>query len=102
MELLLLGGLVSAERAHQLGLVNIVASEGGARQEAAALAARLAELPAVALRSAKRAARAALEPGLDDGLDAERELFLSVAASADAREGAEAFLAKRPPGFVHR
>jgi enoyl-CoA hydratase/carnithine racemase len=104
MELLLLGRLVSAERAQQLGLVNVVAAEGAAREEAGALAGRLAALPAVALRAAKRAARLAVEGGvpLDEGLDAERELFLAVAASADAREGAEAFLAKRRPAFEHR
>jgi enoyl-CoA hydratase/carnithine racemase len=102
MKLLLLGRLVTAQRAHELGLVNVVAAEGAARDEAAALAERLAALPALAVRAAKRAARDALEAGLDDGLDAERALFLEVAASADAREGAEAFLGKRAPAFHHR
>jgi enoyl-CoA hydratase/carnithine racemase len=102
MELLLLGRLITAERAHELGLVNVVAAEGAAREEAAELAARLAALPALAVQSAKRAARFALEASLDAGLEAERELFLSVAGSADAREGAEAFLAKRTPEFRHR
>ncbi len=101
-ELLLLGKLVKAERARELGLVNVVAAEGEALSEAQALAARLAALPAVAVQSAKRALRQALEPGLDAGLDAERDLFLAVAASEDAREGAEAFLAKREPSFRHR
>ena len=102
MELLLTGRLVKAQRAHELGLVNVVAAEGAAREEAAELAARIAALPALAVQAAKRAARASVEAGLDEGLDAERELFLRVAASADAREGAEAFLAKRPPAFEHR
>ena len=101
-ELLLLGRLVKAERAHELGIVNVVAGEGRALTEAQALAGRLAALPAVAVQSAKRALRQALEPGLDEGLDAERELFLAVAASEDAKEGAEAFLAKREPSFRHR
>ena len=101
-ELLLLGKLVKAERARELGLVNVVAAEGEALSEAQALAGRLAALPAVAVQSAKRALRQALEPGLDEGLDAERELFLAVSASEDAREGAEAFLAKREPSFRHR
>jgi enoyl-CoA hydratase/carnithine racemase len=101
-ELLLLGGLVKAERARELGVVNVVAAEGEALSEAQALAERLAALPAVAVQSAKRALRQALEPGLDEGLDAERELFLAVTASEDAREGAEAFLAKREPSFRHR
>jgi enoyl-CoA hydratase/carnithine racemase len=101
-ELLLLGSLIDAERARELGLVNRVSAEGRALEEAAALARRLARLPAVALQSAKRAARLGLEAGLDEGLDAERELFLRVAASDDARAGATAFLEKREPAFRHR
>jgi enoyl-CoA hydratase/carnithine racemase len=101
-ELLLLGKLVRADRALELGLVNALAAQGDALTEAQELAARLAALPSVAVRSAKRALRQALEAGLDEGLDAERELFLAVAASEDAKEGAEAFLAKREPSFRHR
>jgi enoyl-CoA hydratase/carnithine racemase len=101
-ELLLLGRLVKAERARELGVVNVVAAEGGALGEAQELAGRLAALPAVAVQSAKRALRQALEPGLDEGLDAERDLFLAVAASEDASEGAAAFLDKREPSFRHR
>jgi enoyl-CoA hydratase len=102
MELLLTGKLLDAERARELGLVNFLAAPGEARAEAAALAARLAAQPAAAVRSAKQAARGALEEGLDTGLDRERELFLAVAATEDAREGAAAFLEKRPPAFRHR
>ena len=100
MEMLLLGQLLRAERALELGLVNVVAED--ARAEASALAARLAALPALAVRAAKEAARRGLEAGLDEGLDFERALFLRVASSADAREGAEAFLGKREPQFLHR
>jgi enoyl-CoA hydratase/carnithine racemase len=100
MELLLLGCVIKADRALALGLVNVVADD--ARSEAGALAARLAALPALAVRAAKAAARRGLEAGLDEGLDFERALFLGVASSADAREGAEAFLGKREPTFSHR
>ena len=58
MELLLLGRLVKAERALELGLVNVVAEDGAARQEAQELAARLAALPPIAVQ-AQAAARAA-------------------------------------------
>ncbi len=100
MEMLLLGRLIKADRALELGLVNVVTED--ARGEAQALAARLAALPALAVRAAKEAARRGLEAGLDEGLDFERTLFLSVASSADAREGADAFLGKREPSFTHR
>jgi enoyl-CoA hydratase len=98
-ELVLLGGLIDAARARELGLVNAVAAEGRAVADALALAARLAALPAGALQAAKRALRLGLDAGLDEGLDAERDLFLRVGAGADAREGADAFLDKRAPRF---
>jgi enoyl-CoA hydratase len=36
------------------------------------------------------------------GLDREREAFLSVFATDDAREGVAAFVEKRAPAFRHR
>jgi enoyl-CoA hydratase/carnithine racemase len=101
MELVLLGRVIDAARARELGIVNIVADEGEALAETQRLAQRLARLPAVALRSAKRAVRAGLDSGLAEGVALERELFLAVARTADAREGAGAFLEKRKPAFEH-
>jgi enoyl-CoA hydratase/carnithine racemase len=102
LELVLLGRPIEAARAHELGIVNLVAAEGGALDEARRMAERLAGLAPQALRSAKRAVRAGLDAGLDEGLAAERELFLAVARTADAAEGAAAFLEKRRPSFGHR
>jgi enoyl-CoA hydratase/carnithine racemase len=99
--MILLGEPVDAATALRLGLVDVVAAPGAALHEARALAARLAALPAQALRAAKAALRAADTLPLADGLVAERALFLDVAATADAREGATAFIAKRPPEFIH-
>jgi enoyl-CoA hydratase/carnithine racemase len=99
--LLLTGELVEAGRAHALGLVDAVAAEGEALADAQALAARFAALPGRAVRAAKAALRAAVAQPLADGLATERRLFLEVAASHDAREGATAFVAKRPPEFTH-
>jgi len=99
--MLLTGELLRAPEAKELGLVDVVAAEGSALDAAQGLAARIAALPAQAVRAAKHALRAAGTQPLDDGLAAERSLFLGVAASADAREGASAFLGKRPAQFIH-
>jgi enoyl-CoA hydratase len=101
-EMLLFGGLIDAERAREVGIVNEVSEPGAAVDRARELATRLAALPAVAVRAIKAAARAPAELGLDEGLDLERNLFLEAAASADAREGADAFLERRQANFRNR
>lgn len=98
-EMLLTGRLVKAEDALPLGLIDRLAEAGEALADAKALAERIAALPAVAVRGAKAALRAARDLPLDQGLTFERERFLEVAASEDAKEGVSAFLAKRKPHF---
>ena len=99
LELALGGRVIDAARALEIGLVNAVAED--ALAEARTLAERLARLPAVAIQAAKRAVRAGLDEGIEPGLALERELFLAVARTADAAEGASAFLEKRRPEFRH-
>jgi enoyl-CoA hydratase len=99
LELILGGRVIDAARALEIGLVNAVAADAPA--EARTLAERLARLPAVAVQSAKRAVRSRLDAGIEQGLALERELFLAVARTADAAEGATAFLEKRRPQFSH-
>jgi enoyl-CoA hydratase len=102
-ELLLLGGTIDAAEAHRIGLVNRVAAPGEALSEARSLAARLSALPARSLRAIKASVDAATTNGeLSAGLNRERELFMELFATADAREGVNAFMEKRPPGFEHR
>ena len=100
-ELVLLGRLLKAANAERIGLVNEVAPEGTALDRALELATELAARPAVAVQAAKRAMRIGLELPLSDGLDAEHTEFLATLASADAREGVDAFLNRRRPHFVH-
>ena len=95
--MIMLGSTVDAAEAQRLGLVHTVSAPGEALAAGRALAEELSSLPAVAVRAVKRA----LAEGLADGLDRERELFLEVFGSADAREGVEAFRARRPPRFGH-
>jgi len=101
-ELLLLGGTIDAAEAQRVGLVNRVSEPGRAREEADALAARLAGLPAVATAAIKRSVGDGAREELERGLDLERDLFIAVFSSSDASEGVRAFLEKRPPSFTHR
>ena len=95
--MILLGATIDAAEAQRLGLVHAVSEPGAALVQARSLAEELASLPAVAVRAIKRAIAA----DLDAGLDRERQLFLEVFGSADAKEGVAAFRERRPPRFGH-
>ncbi|MCZ4551434.1 enoyl-CoA hydratase/isomerase family protein [Gordonia rubripertincta] len=100
-ELMLLGTVVTAERALHLGLVNRVAAPGCATDESYEIAERIAALPWVAVRNIKRAigVYSRVDPRQ---LDQERTLFTEAFGSADMDEGMAAFLEKRRPSFTHR
>jgi enoyl-CoA hydratase len=99
--MLALGTLIDAPEAHALGLVDMVVADD-ARRAAEALAAELVQQPRRAVTAAKRVLAETASLPLADGLAREREIFLELAMTADAAEGAAAFLQRRPPRFVHR
>jgi enoyl-CoA hydratase len=98
-EMILVGELISAQRAEQIGLVNAVADEGQALAAATDMAQRIAQRGPVAVREAKHLIERARDLDLDAGLAAELDASDRVFASEDMREGARAFFAKRPPEF---
>ena len=102
MEFVLTGGRISAERAHQLGLVNLVVEGEGWLEAALELAGRVAEQPPIAARLAKQAVIAADETTLSAGLEEERRLYELAMATEDRVEGMKAFLEKRDPRFEGR
>jgi enoyl-CoA hydratase/carnithine racemase len=102
LRMILAAEIVDAARALEIGLVDYVAAEDDPVAAATVLAETLAARPAVAVRAAKAVVRRAAEEPLAAGLVAERALFVEVTASADAAEGARAFLEKRSPEFRHR
>jgi enoyl-CoA hydratase/carnithine racemase len=99
-ELILVGELIGAERAEQIGLVNAVAPAGEALAAATALAEKIAQRGPFAVREAKRLIERARDHDLDSGLAAELDASERVFSSADMLEGARAFFAKRPPDFT--
>ncbi|KPI06038.1 Enoyl-CoA hydratase/isomerase [Actinobacteria bacterium OK074] len=96
-ELVFTARRVEAEEARELGLVDILVDRGHDREEALALATRIAANSPVGLRAAKRALR--LGHGLDlrTGLEVEDAAWRTVALSPDRVEGVAAFNEKRPP-----
>ena len=100
LEFLLEGGVVGAQRLHQLGVVNKVTPKGQALTEALALAERLARGPANAQARIKRLVHTARTRTHRDQLDAERDTFIESLYGDEAGEGINAFLGKRAPKFV--
>lgn len=102
MEVNLIGGQVSAQRAYQLGLVNRVVPAEVTLRVAVDIARQLATKPPLALRLAKESVNKSLETPLSEGLSNERKNFYFLFATEDQKEGMRAFLEKRRGEFMGR
>lgn len=101
--MLLFGEPISADDALRHGVVNeVVATPSEALDVAVAWAARMGELPPLALRAAKELVRIAADGDLRSGLQAERQAVALLFGTDDRREGMSAFLEKRSPAFGGR
>lgn len=98
-ELLMSGERISAERLHQLGLVNRLADAGNALQTALELAERLNARAPNALASIKELLTEASTSTLTRQLALERDHFVKNLHHANAGIGIAAFLAKKIPRF---
>jgi len=97
------GDPIDAATALAAGLVTRVVPDDQVDTEARALAERFARHSAAALRLTKRVLRAAADQPVSQALAAAERLYLDdLMRTRDAREGLEAFLAKRAPAWEHR
>jgi enoyl-CoA hydratase len=99
LEMMLTGKAVAAEEALQIGLVNRLTTSDDLLIEAESLANEIAQLAPLAIRACLKAMTLGSELPLAEGLALEAELFASLFATADMREGTRAFLEKRQPVF---
>jgi enoyl-CoA hydratase/carnithine racemase len=101
LEMTLTGDPVDAARAHALGLVNAVVPAGDVLPAALGLAERIAANGPLAVAATRELVRLAVA---DPGRAWARvdELRAEVFASDDAREGAQAFVERRPPVWTGR
>jgi enoyl-CoA hydratase/carnithine racemase len=102
MHLCLTGDLVDAEWAERAGLVTKVVPPEELLPESIQIATKIASKGRMSVLMAKEAVNASQELSLQEGLRLERRLFHSLFATADQKEGMNAFLEKRPPNFTHK
>jgi 2-(1,2-epoxy-1,2-dihydrophenyl)acetyl-CoA isomerase len=95
----LLEETIDAPTAERWGLVNRLLPAATAREDALAIARRLAAGPTLAFGKTKALLRNSLDRDLAGQLDNERAEFLSGTFSADFQEGVAAFLGKRKAAF---
>ncbi|HEX2040616.1 MAG TPA: crotonase/enoyl-CoA hydratase family protein [Acidimicrobiales bacterium] len=103
MEAALTGDPITAERAHQLGMVNDVVEEGDdVLKRALALAERVAANAPIAVWESRQVVLAAQHADEDTLWRMTTEAFVAVMQTEDFAEGPRAFIEKRPPEWKGR
>lgn len=99
MEMNLLGDMVSADKAEQIGLANWVVPQGELLPTVNKIAEQLVNSAPIAISMTIDAINKGLECALPDALDYEVKAFGICCASEDKNEGTSAFLEKRAAEF---
>ena len=101
-ELCLTGDMVDAQRAFELGLLNSVVDPSDVMSKSIALAERVTANGPLAITATKKLVRAGMDDDAAAGWALLDELRAGVFESEDAKEGATAFVEKRPPQWKGR
>jgi enoyl-CoA hydratase/carnithine racemase len=96
-ELILTGRRIDADRARELGIVNLVVPREALLETAVALGNEIAEAAPLAVAEAKRAIDDGLTLSMAQGLAVERAAYEVCLASEDRNEGLRSFADKRKP-----
>ena len=102
LQLILSGGMIDAQEAHRIGLVNEVVPAGDLLTRAEAILKQIFANAPIAVKFSLEAVNRGLETNLAEGLSLEASLFGLCAGTDDKAEGTSAFLAKRAPQFNGR
>jgi len=97
--LMMLGDKVSAEEAEKMGMIYKMYPAETFVNESLRIATTLSEMPTIGLGYTKQALNASFSNSFSQQLKLEDQLQASAAATADYKEGIQAFLEKRSPSF---
>ena len=102
MDMCLTARMMDATEAERAGLVSRVVPLDKLMEEALGAALTISGFSQIAVMAAKETVNRAFEGALSDGLMFERRLFHGLFATADQKEGMDAFVNKRPANFTHQ
>lgn len=101
-QLIFTGGIIKADEALRIGLVNKVVEPEALLEEAKALANEIAAQAPIAVKLCKAALNKGMQCDIDTALSYESEVFGECFATEDQKEGMNAFLEKREKCFKNR
>ena len=101
MDMALTGRMMDATEAERAGLVSRVVPLDKLMEETLGAALMICDYSQLAVMAAKESVNRAFEGGLTDGVMFERRLFHALFATADQKEGMDAFVNKRKAVFSH-
>jgi enoyl-CoA hydratase/carnithine racemase len=99
LDLLLTGRIIDAAEALAYGLVEYVFPDGEMIEKTLDMAEGIAAFPSTVTAATKRCVNVGLREGIRGGLALEQDLRVRTGRGADACEGRQAFLEKRPARF---
>ncbi|MBU6501286.1 MAG: enoyl-CoA hydratase [Burkholderiales bacterium] len=102
MDMALTARMMDAVEAERAGLVSRVVTLDKLMDEALGAALTICDFSQIAVMAAKESVNRAFESGLSDGVMFERRLFHALFATADQKEGMDAFVNKRKPVFKNQ
>ena len=102
MDMVWTARMMDAAEAERAGLVSRIVAADKLIEEALSAAATICGFGLPAVMMAKQCVNRAFESGLGDGVAFERQVFHSLFATEDQKEGMAAFVAKRKAAFKHR
>ena len=101
MDMALTGRMMDAIEAERAGLVSRIVPLDKLMEEALGAALMICDFSQMAVMAAKESVNRAFEGGLADGIMFERRMFHALFATADQKEGMDAFVNKRKAVFTH-
>src|ERR1700741_4717448 len=102
LQLILSGGMIGAQEAYRIGLINEVVPAADLIARAEAILKEIAANAPIAVKYALAATNKGMDTSQSEGLALEASYFGICAATEDKKEGTSAFLEKRAPQFHGR